>query len=93
MNREEIRQAFLDALASLAPGADVSHLPPEADIRDALDIDSFAMLNLMVDLQKRLGVAVPEKDYRRLTTVTGAIDYLAGRLGVIPSAAPGPPQA
>jgi acyl carrier protein len=80
MTREEIRQAFLIELRAIAPEADVASIPPGADIRERLDLDSFSMLTLMVGLSKRLGVEVAERDYRKLTTVDGAVAYLQSRL-------------
>jgi len=33
----------------------------------------------MIALDKRLGIAIPEIDYPKLTTLKGALDYLAVR--------------
>jgi acyl carrier protein len=33
-------------------------------------------LNLVIALDKRLGVAVPETDYPKLTTLDGCVEYL-----------------
>lgn len=81
MNRDAIRTVLLEELHALAPEADLAALPPAADLRERLEIDSFSLLTLMVALEKRLGVSVPERDYRRLTTLAGAVEYLAAKLG------------
>lgn len=80
MNRDEIRTAVTDALASVAPEADFETLNARRPLRDQLDIDSFDFLNVVLRLHERLGVDVPEADYTKLATLDGAIDYLAARL-------------
>ena len=80
MNREQIRTAVTDALASVAPEADFETLNARRPLRDQLDIDSFDFLNVVLRLHERLGVDVPEADYTKLATLDGAIDYLAARL-------------
>ncbi len=83
MTREEIKQRFLESLAEIAPEADPAQLAPSAPLREQLDIDSFDFLRLMVALHEQLAVDIPERDYRQLGTLDGAIAYLAGRLGVV----------
>lgn len=80
MTRKEIRAAVLAELAEIAPDAAESELPGEADLREALDLDSMDMLNLMTALHERLGIAIPDRDQRRLTTLDGAVAYLADQL-------------
>jgi acyl carrier protein len=77
MTLDEIRAAVLSALHGLAPEVDLSGVDPAADLRDALDIDSMDFLRLVVQLDERLGVAVPEADYPRIRTLDGCVAYLA----------------
>jgi acyl carrier protein len=63
-------------LAELAPEADLAALDPTVDFRRALDIDSFAFLQFVVGLHKRLGVEVPEADYAQVHTLDGCRAYL-----------------
>jgi acyl carrier protein len=51
-------------------------LDPKADLRRALDIDSLDFLNVLTAIHARLGINVPEKDYGKLVTFAGAVDYL-----------------
>lgn len=80
MTRDEIAQAFAEELEAVAPDADLSQADPGEDLREAFEIDSMDILNLVTALHKRLGVDIPEPDYERLVTLKGAVDYLAGRL-------------
>lgn len=77
----DIEAVFLEELNRIAPDADLADLDRTADLRDALDIDSMDLLNLLIALHERLGVDIPERDVGRLATVDGAVAYLAGRMG------------
>ncbi len=77
MNREAIKNTVESELHKIAPEADLGRLDPGADLRDALDIDSMDMLRLITGLSQRIGFDVPKKDYARLTTLAGCIEYMA----------------
>jgi len=81
MTRDEIKQALVDELGRIAPEADANSLESGADIREELDIDSFDFLNLIIALHERFKVDIPERDYPRLFTFGGAIDYIAAASG------------
>jgi acyl carrier protein len=81
MNQADIKATLLEELGNLAPETDATALAPDADLRDGLDLDSMDFLNLMIALDRRLGVAIPEADYGKLRTLEGAVGYLAARLG------------
>ena len=76
MTETEIREILLVELGNIAPEADLASLDPKADLREALDIDSMDFLNLVAAIHRRLGVNVPETDYRKLSTLEGAVSYL-----------------
>jgi acyl carrier protein len=79
MNQADIRRAVLEALAAVAPEADLQRLDPSEDVREALDLDSMDVLRFATQLAERLGVEVPEPDYARITTVDGCVAYLEAR--------------
>jgi len=79
MNAEEIRRAIHESLSAIAPEAEPASLPPNADLREELDLDSMDFLNFITALHKRLQVDIPEADYAKLTTLAGAEAYLATR--------------
>ena len=80
MTDDEIRALVLDALAGVAPEADLAHLDPREDLREQLEIDSMDLLNLVIAVHERTGVEIPEADYPRLATLDSAVAYLAARL-------------
>ena len=80
MTTAEIRDRFVHELVTIAPEADPAALSPTEPLRDQLDIDSFDFLNLVIALDRTLGVAIPESDYSQLATLDGAVAYLTARL-------------
>jgi acyl carrier protein len=81
MNETDIRTIVQDALGNIAPEMDLQKLDPAADLREALDIDSMDFLNFVVAVHHRLGVDIPERDYPKLLTLDGAVNYLKGKVG------------
>ncbi|MEZ4832232.1 MAG: acyl carrier protein [Caldilineaceae bacterium] len=65
---EEIQAKIYVLLGRIAPEADLDTLTRRRG-RAALDIDSFDLLMLLIDLNKAFGVDIPERDYGQLTTV------------------------
>lgn len=74
---EQIRQSVIACLLEIAPEADPSTLRADRSLRDQLDIDSFDFLNLLVAIQARIGVSVPEADYAKVATLDSMTAYLA----------------
>jgi len=81
VTRAEIRQAIIEGLGNIAPETDPGSVEPDADLREALDIDSMDFLNFVIALHQRLQVDIPEADYPKLSTIAGATAYLAAKLG------------
>jgi len=81
MTRDELREAVLGILGSIAPEVDLAAIRPDADLREELDIDSMDFLRFVVRVHERLGVSIPESEYPRVRTLDRCIDYLAAALG------------
>jgi acyl carrier protein len=81
MNREEIQNAVLDIIQTVAPDEDVSNLKPDVKLREQIELDSMDFLDIVMELRKRHGVHVPESDYKELATLDGCVTYLAPKLG------------
>ncbi|MBZ5611259.1 MAG: acyl carrier protein [Acidobacteriia bacterium] len=80
MSDPEIKNAVFKILRRIAPEANLDQINSEENLREALDIDSFDYLNLMIGLHEELKVEIPESDYRSLGTLGELVRYLAGRL-------------
>jgi acyl carrier protein len=81
MTEAEIKAVLFEEITFIAPDADPSAVAPDEDVRDALDLDSMDMLNVIAALHERLGVDIPEADAPQFFTIAGGVKYLAARLG------------
>jgi acyl carrier protein len=79
MTNEEIKSLVLKEIRKIAPEADLDQLDPDADLREQIDLDSMDILNLAIAIHERTGIDIPEADYPKMVTLTGAIDYLSAR--------------
>jgi acyl carrier protein len=68
--------AMRDALATIAPEADLDDVAPDEDLADALDLDSMDFLNFLIAISKSTGVEIPESDSHLVRTRAGCRDYL-----------------
>ncbi len=76
MNESDIRTLAASVLAGIAPEADLASVRDDADLREALDLDSMDFQNFVIGLHRGSGFAIPESDYPRLFTLRGVIAYL-----------------
>lgn len=76
MTENEVRERIFEILHRIAPEADLNRLDPNENIREALDIDSFDFLNVLVAVNEKFGVNIPESDYRQVATLAGIVAYL-----------------
>lgn len=80
MTENELKKIIIAELKKVAPECDPEAVDPNENIREALDIDSYSFLHLLVALSEQTGVEIPEADYARISTLASMIDYLAARL-------------
>lgn len=78
MDREDIEQTVRDSLARIAPEVDIATVDPDTSFRDQFDFDSMNYLSLMLDVDKALGVHIPELDYPKLSSLSSCVNYLEG---------------
>jgi acyl carrier protein len=81
MTKDEIMAVVLQALRAVAPEMDEASLEPSENLRDQLDVDSMDFLNYVIGLHKALKIDIPEADYPKLSTLDGAVAYVAEHLG------------
>jgi acyl carrier protein len=80
VTNEQIKDVVVRVLTRIAPEARGQVLASTVSLRDQLDLDSMDVLNFAIGLHDELHVEIPEVDYSKLTTLDGAVSYLAGRL-------------
>ena len=76
MSDAELRQAILESIGQIAPEVDLAAVEPDINLREQLDLDSMDFLNVMIALDQRLGVEIPEADYPKLATLDSSVAYL-----------------
>ena len=79
MTRDEI-YAELSRTLSDELEIDASRVAPEARFKEDLEADSLHLVELVIELEDRYGIAIPEEDARQLETVGSVVDYLASKL-------------
>jgi len=80
MSEEQILAALVVILEDVAPEADFDEIEPGEDIREALDIDSFDFLNVLIALNDETGVDIPEADYGKLVSLDDIVKYVAAKM-------------
>ena len=79
MNDTEARALLERLLRRIAPEVDLQGADEGESLQDLADLDSMDLLNLMTALAEETGIEVPERDYPRLTTISGFVDYVTAR--------------
>jgi acyl carrier protein len=82
VNTIDLDHVVRTALREVAPDADLARLGPDADLREALGLDSLDFLRLVELLSERTGRRIDEEDYPRISTLAGAVAFLGDRAGV-----------
>ena len=77
MNEQQLRDTMLKALTEVAPEIDAASIDPGAVLTEQLDIESMDFLNIVVAVHENTGIEMPERDYPKLSTLDGAVAYLA----------------
>jgi acyl carrier protein len=77
MNADDVRKRILAALVQVAPEAEPAALKPAIPFRDQLDVDSMDLLNLMIRFSEEFGVEIADRDYPKLATLDGCVDYFS----------------
>ncbi len=75
----DTRATILRLLYALRPEAAGRPLPPDAELREELDLDSMDFLNFVLAIDEATGVDIPEEDYSRLATLDQCVAYVEKR--------------
>lgn len=81
MTGEEIIKLILELIHESMPTEDLSDVDPDIPLRDQLELDSVDFLNIIMELQMRYGIEIPEDDFIELTTLNRCVAYLGPRIG------------
>ncbi len=71
----EVKKIIVEQL-----GVDEAQVTPEARFIDDLGADSLDTVELIMALEEKFGVEVPDEDAEKLTTVGAAVEYIEKKL-------------
>ncbi len=79
MDRNAIFATLKQAAAEVL-SVDESAVTEDASFKDDLDADSLDLVELVMALEERLDISVPEEDLEGVETVGQALDVVAGKV-------------
>ena len=79
MTREEILQTLTDVAVEVL-GVDAAQVTEEARFKDDLDADSLDLVEVVMALEEKLDIAIPEEDLADIGTVGQAVDVVLARV-------------
>lgn len=78
LDKEELRSMVAQVL-----DVDVAEVTDDARFVDDLEVDSLLALEIVVVLEKKYGVRLPESELRQIVTLQSAYDLLTGKLQAV----------
>jgi len=80
VNETEIKTRVIAIIKSIAPEVEEGELRADRPLRDQIDLDSMDWLNVLVAVNEKLHVDIPEADYGKLVTLDNLVAYLGAKL-------------
>lgn len=81
MNRNEILDAVYEACVDILR-VDRSELAETTRFADDLDADSLALVEIVMELEEKFDLEIPEDQLEGVTTIGAAADLVSDRLSV-----------
>jgi len=72
---QEVRKIIVEQL-----GVDESQVTPDAHFIDDLGADSLDTVELIMSLEEKFGIKIPDEDAEKLDTVGKALDYIKSHI-------------
>ena len=72
---QEVKKIIIEQL-----GVDEAQVKPEAHFIDDLGADSLDTVELIMALEEKFGLKIPDEDAEKLVTVGKALDYIKEKL-------------
>ena len=79
MDRAGVFATLKDAATEIL-GADADAITEDARFKEDLDADSLDLVELVMALEERLDVTVPEEELEGIETVGQAVDLVTGKV-------------
>ncbi len=81
MDRSEVLSTLREAAVEVL-GVEPDAVVEEAKFNEDLDADSLDLVELVMALEERLEVTIPEEELGEIKTVGQAVDVVVGKLAV-----------
>lgn len=62
-------------------GVDASEVVETASFQEDLNADSLDLVEMIMEMEDKFGVKIPDEDAEKITTVGDAVDYIVARAG------------
>jgi acyl carrier protein len=82
MNREAVLERIREHLSAELE-IDAARIEPETRFKEDLEADSLDLVELVVELEDRYGIRIPDEQAARILTVGQAADYVAAHAAEI----------
>ncbi len=79
MDRDQLLEIVREATVGVL-GCEPSAVTPEAHFADDLDADSLALVEIIMAVEDKLDISVPEDELKDVRTVGSALDLLEGKV-------------
>ena len=81
MDREQVLKVLRESAVEVL-GVDADQVTLEASFKDDLDADSLDLVELVMALEERLDITIPEDELGEIKTVGQAVDVVVGKTAV-----------
>ncbi|MGE9516771.1 MAG: acyl carrier protein [Solitalea-like symbiont of Acarus siro] len=79
MNKEEIQEKVIDVVCEKL-SKDRNAVTPESSFIKDLGADSLDMVELVMELENKFGIQIPDEDAEKISTVKESVEYLSNVL-------------
>ncbi|HVF74518.1 MAG TPA: acyl carrier protein [Acidimicrobiales bacterium] len=79
MNREDILSTLRDVAVEVL-GVEADAVTEQASFKDDLDADSLDLVEVVMALEEKLDIAIPEEELADIKTVGQAIDVVVSKV-------------
>ncbi|MFA6239113.1 MAG: phosphopantetheine-binding protein [Bacteriovorax sp.] len=80
MSKDDIKLIFQESLKQVAPEISFEKINLDIPLRDQIEIDSLDLYNIIVSLQKKTGVYIPDSKLAELTNLNELISYVFAQI-------------
>ncbi|HAZ12732.1 MAG: hypothetical protein A2X86_14010 [Bdellovibrionales bacterium GWA2_49_15] len=81
MEKDKVKEVLKDIFHQVAPEVAFDGINMSLPLRDQVEIDSFDFYNIIVMLQKKINVVVPDSKLSELKNLSQLIDFISAKAG------------